>query len=385
VPWITLTGISSGSGNGTVSFLVAQSTESARTASITVAGRTVTVNQAQGCTFAIAPESSSVPAGGGTGTVNVTAAAGCTWTAASNADWITVTQGASGSGNGVVQFSVAATTGSGRSGTVTIAGRTFTVSQTGGCPATLNPQSTIVPAAGASREFEVQVAAGCAWTAASNVPWVAVSSGATGTGNGTVRIEVAPNPASARTGTVTAAGQTFTVTQESACAVALSASGQTVPSAGGTGTIGVSAAPGCAWTATSSQPWVTIASGANGSGDGSVSFTVAANTGPERTGTLNIGGQTFTVDQASGCTYSIAPTARHTGAGGGSASFNVSTGSSDCPWTAISSVPWITVDTPTGIGNGKVDYTVQPNPSPDARSGTITLQGQVFTVTQSGI
>lgn len=469
VSWITLTGTSSGSGNGTVSFLVAQSTDSARSASITVAGRTVTVNQAQGCTFAIAPESSSVPAGGGTGTVDVTAATTCAWTAASNADWITVTLGVSGSGNGVVQFSVAATAGAARSGTLTIAGRTFTVNQTGGCPAVLNPQSTSVPAAGASREFEVQVAAGCAWTAASNVPWVAVSSGATGTGSGIVRIEVEPNPASARTGTVVAAGQTFTVTQESGCAVALSAAGQTVPSAGGTGTVGVSAAAGCVWTAVSSQPWITIASGASGSGDGSVTFSVAANTGPERTGTLNIGGQTFTiiqtagcsfgiapqqqtvaasggsisvavtaatgcnwtsvsqvswigvsagasgsgngsvqlavqantsaarqgtviiagqtftVDQVSGCTYSIAPSARSTGAGGGSASFNVSTSSSNCPWTPVSSVPWIVVDTPTGIGNGKVDYTVQPNTSPGARSGTITLQGQVFTITQSGV
>lgn len=390
VPWVTLTGISSGSGNGTVSFLVAQSTGSARTGSISVAGRTVTVNQAQGCTIAIAPESSSVPASGGTGTVNVTAAAGCAWAAASNADWITVTQGASGSGNGVVQFSVAATTGSGRSGTLTIAGRTFTVNQAGGCPAVLNPPSTSVPAAGASREFEVQIAAGCAWTAASNVPWIAVSSGAAGTGNGPVRIEVAPNSASARTGTVTAAGQTFTVTQDSGCAVALSASGQTLPSAGGTGTVGVSAAAGCAWTAVSDQTWLTVSSGASGSGDGSVTFGVAANTGPERTGTLNIGGQAFTVtqtagDQASGCTYSIAPAARSTGAGGGSASFTVSTSNSNCPWTAVSSVPWITVDTPTGIGNGKVDYTVQPNTSPDERIGTITLQGQVFTVTQSGI
>ena len=93
------------------------------------------------CSFSIAPTSASVPAGGGTGSVSVTTAGGCNWTAASNAAWITVTSGASGSGNGSVSYSVAGNTGSSmRSGTLTIAGQTFTVSQaasggTGGCTA----------------------------------------------------------------------------------------------------------------------------------------------------------------------------------------------------------------------------------------------------------
>jgi YD repeat-containing protein len=62
----------------------------------------------------------------------VTAGAGCAWTAVSNAGWITVTSGASGTGNGTVGYSVAANGGSDqRQGTVTIAGQTFTVTQAG--------------------------------------------------------------------------------------------------------------------------------------------------------------------------------------------------------------------------------------------------------------
>jgi len=73
-----------------------------------------------------------VPVGGGTGTVNVTTRAGCTWTAVSNAAWITVTKGATGSGDGAVEFSAAANaTGAARSGTITIGGRVFTVDQPG--------------------------------------------------------------------------------------------------------------------------------------------------------------------------------------------------------------------------------------------------------------
>ena len=57
---------------------------------------------------------------------------------------------------------------------------------------------------------------------------------------------------------------------------------------------------GCAWTAvsnTTNPTWLTITSGASGSGNGSVTFTVAANTGAQRMGTLTIAGQTFTVTQ----------------------------------------------------------------------------------------
>jgi Zn-dependent metalloprotease len=84
------------------------------------------------CSFSISPTSSSQPAGGGTGSVTVTAGAGCNWTAASNATFITITSGASGSGNGTVGYSVAANGGtSSRTGTMTIAGQTFTVTQAG--------------------------------------------------------------------------------------------------------------------------------------------------------------------------------------------------------------------------------------------------------------
>ena len=54
----------------------------------------------------------------------------------------------------------------------------------------------------------------------------------------------------------------------------------------------------CQWTATSGATWITITSGAAGTGNGTVSFTVANNTGAARTGTLTIAGRAFTVTQA---------------------------------------------------------------------------------------
>jgi hypothetical protein len=83
------------------------------------------------CSYSISTTGASVVMAGGTGTVTVNSAAGCPWTASRNASWITVTGGSSGSGSGTVSYSVASNTGSARSGTLTIAGKTFTVSQAG--------------------------------------------------------------------------------------------------------------------------------------------------------------------------------------------------------------------------------------------------------------
>lgn len=92
---------------------------------------TVALSGGSSCTYSISPSSASPTAAATTGTVTVTAGTGCAWTATSGAAWLTITSGASGSGNGTVGYSVAANTGAARSGTMTIAGRTFTVNQAG--------------------------------------------------------------------------------------------------------------------------------------------------------------------------------------------------------------------------------------------------------------
>ena len=74
-----------------------------------------------------------MPAGGGTGSTGVTSPAGCAWTGVSNStSWLTVTGGASGSGSGTVAFSATANSSTtSRTGTLTIAGQSFSVTQPG--------------------------------------------------------------------------------------------------------------------------------------------------------------------------------------------------------------------------------------------------------------
>ena len=81
------------------------------------------------CTYSISPPSASYAAGGGASSVSVTAPTGCSWTAISNDGWITITGGSPGPGSGSVTYSVVANSGAARTGTMTIAGQTFTVNQ----------------------------------------------------------------------------------------------------------------------------------------------------------------------------------------------------------------------------------------------------------------
>ena len=83
------------------------------------------------CTYTLPSTSVSYTAQETIGAVTVNATSGCGWTASSNAAWITITSGGSGTGNGNVLYFVAANTGTQRTGTITIAGQTFTIIQAG--------------------------------------------------------------------------------------------------------------------------------------------------------------------------------------------------------------------------------------------------------------
>ena len=89
-----------------------------------------------GCTYSINPTSQSFTASGGSGTVTVTASSGCIWNATNKEGWITITLGSSGNGNGTVNYTVSANTGFQRTGSMTIAGKAFTVTQEGTSVAT---------------------------------------------------------------------------------------------------------------------------------------------------------------------------------------------------------------------------------------------------------
>ena len=301
--WVT---VPSGtiSGNATMNVNVAPNTTTTqRTATLTAGSASVLVTQAASvCAFAVSPTTVAAAAGGAVGTLGVTVASGCSWTAVSAASWIAVTSGATGSGAGSTGYTVAANTStSPRTGTVTIAGTVVTVTQAGvACSFAVSPTNVSAAASGGTGSLGVTAASGCSWTAVSAAPWIAVTSGAAGSGAGSTGYTVAANPsASPRTGTVTIAGTVVTVTQAGVgCTYALSSTTFQFSKSGGTGSVMVTTNPGCGWTVTSSATWVTPAAPASGTGNGTLSFTVARNRpNSPRTGTLTVAGRTVTINQ----------------------------------------------------------------------------------------
>lgn len=83
------------------------------------------------CSFTLASTSQNMAANGNTFTVGLTDANYCAWSSVSNASWIHVTAGALNSDSGYTGYTVDANTGASRTGTITIAGQTLTITQSG--------------------------------------------------------------------------------------------------------------------------------------------------------------------------------------------------------------------------------------------------------------
>jgi PQQ-like domain/Viral BACON domain/IPT/TIG domain len=172
------------------------------------------------------------------------------------------------------------------------------------CSYSMNPRSKSFTSSGAEDSVNVVAPNGCAWTATSNATWITISSATSGSGNDVVTYILRDNlGTSPRVGTISIAGQTFTVTQDGInnCTFSVSPKSKSFARNGGTGTVDVAASSGCGWTATSNVSWVTVNSGGSGIGNGVVTYSVSVNkTKLAREGTILIGGKTFAVKQKPG-------------------------------------------------------------------------------------
>jgi regulation of enolase protein 1 (concanavalin A-like superfamily) len=168
------------------------------------------------------------------------------------------------------------------------------------CSASVSPLNQSVSADAATTTFAVSALTTCSWAATTADTWLTITSGAAGTGNGTVSVAVTANPGPARTGSLTIAGQTVTVSQGvAACTFALTPANASATPDGGSLSVNVTASANfCGWTAVSSAPWIAVISGSSGTSSGVVSLSVDSNTGAARTGAVTIAGQSFTVNQS---------------------------------------------------------------------------------------
>jgi hypothetical protein len=290
------------------------------------------------CTFSLNPTSQIFISSASAGSFSVVTSANCSWTATSNVSWLMTSS--RGTGNGTVDFSVAANTGNSRTGNIYIQGQTFTVFQSAGngngCPST-----TIA----IGQTINATLTTGCVFTGTSRYvdPYnftgnagqqivIAMSStafdtflfldnpnnqtiaqnddGGGGTNSripanagfftlptsGTYRIFATSFSADGITGST--GPYTISLLSTTSCSYSTNSTSQNIAAAGGNNSFSIFATTGCTWTALSNAGWITTNS--SGSGNGTVNYSVALNTGAARTGTISVGGQLFTVTQGAG-------------------------------------------------------------------------------------
>jgi hypothetical protein len=163
---------------------------------------------------------------------------------------------------------------------------------------------------------------------------------------------------------------------------------QSFAAAGGTGKIVVAAPGACSWRAAASVSWIGLGSASSATGNGSLSFTVAANVNVSpRWGKIAVGGAFAIISQAGASGWmTINPQTASVSAAGGTGEISVSTSAPDLAWGFLTNVAWITdveCSCYQSTGPATLRYIVAVNTGPQ-RSGAITVGSQAFTVTQQG-
>lgn len=391
--WITVASTSR-TGSGSVSYSVAPNPlGTPRVGTLTVAGQSVRIDQeGASCRHTVSPTALSAASQGGNGSVQVSGPDGCQWSASTNGfSWITITSGASGTVSGAVNFSIAPNPlSTSRTGSLAVAGQTVTVQQaplvTPSCTYAVSPIAHAASASGGAMRVDVVAPTGCAWSASSLASWLTITAGSVGTGRASISFAVAANPlTTSRTGTLSVAGETVTVTQAAAaCRYVVTPTSHTIAAGGGTALGQVTTTSGCAWTTENTASWLTVSRGRSETGDYTLTATPNTSTSP-RSAVVTIAGTSVSVTQSAGatCQVSVSSSSMTVGASGlNNASVQITAGSG-CAWTASSGASWLVVrNGSSGSGNGAVTLSVDANTTGSSRTTTLTIGGQEVTISQ---
>jgi hypothetical protein len=342
-------------------------------------------------------------------TVTITQGGDCPWTVLPGDVFISANGPVDRRGDGTVTLNVAANTGAARSGTATIAGRIVTVAQDAAAPAScvfsVTPRTVALPVGGGTATFSVTVTqgTGCAWTTEIAGTGLTIRSGASGTGDGTVIVDVAANPGRPRVNGITIAGQFVTISQPEnpgACAYSITPRTFDVSSAAQTVAFDVTITTGapdyCGWSiGTQGPPLLWVQSMTPSGNTTHVVLAMSANTGAvDRMQSATVADLIVTIRQAGGipsgpCKYDVTPTSIAAPAAGTSATVVVSLAQGSvfsCSWSVVPNAPFISVvASPPNPETGGAQLTVAIAPNPGAaRTATVTVAGTTVAVSQAG-
>lgn len=166
------------------------------------------------CQATVSNSSANFGADGGAGTLTVSVARECAWTAASDVTWISITAGASGQGDGTVGYRVAANADpSVRRGGIAVADQRADIGQeAAACDYTLSAPAGALQAAGANTSVDLRTRPGCGWQARTDSSWLSVRP-ESGSGQAVLVVTAAPNAGTERTANVLVSGQRVTLRQ----------------------------------------------------------------------------------------------------------------------------------------------------------------------------
>lgn len=290
---------------------------------------------------------------------------------------------------------------------------------TGGCGMLLPAEPPLFMDAGGTGSLSFQAAGNCAWTALSLSDWITLNA-ATGTGGSTLSYTVAPNPGAYRVGAISVGGRNVEVLQTGAggsCAPVPLTPGQVLSNeltvrdcqravsihqlqlvdrysftarAGEHVFIKVSAAQVLSAALLSAANLKAAQPLASSDWQGNVSYTVSAD------GEYVV--EVFYTDHFNtrvsvpytlrlqmlppGCGIAVNPALAEFGSAGGTGSVSITAG---CQYQILSSHDWLTISGSAALsGNQTLSFNVAPNPTTQARTGTIGIGGHPFTIEQAG-
>ncbi len=396
VPWIVI-GSTTGSAGTAVMFQVNATTNvEERSGYVYVSGHSHLVKQA-GYVATINPISAEFEMDGGVGTIGVDAPAGIAWQARSNVPWISVSP-MHGSGSNDATYHIApfneVTT---RSGSLTIAGKTFTVNQIGR-RMKLNPTRAVVGYETHVVPIEVNALASTIWdNVVPHASWISVVDDGIGHGGGTVAIAVSENPSyKSRRGLVSIGTDSFSVLQEGRTALEFSISPIEAEANwngdGANGRIEVHATPDLPWNATSEVDWIEITDATRfSSGNGNVDYVLRKNwTLDSRSGAITLTAADGSVQPQrhrviqGASPVSVYPTTCEFEATGGSAQTFIEL-NNNVRWGVFNTNSWVHVVGETNrMASGTVVLTADANDSIYSRYCQIIIAKQVISISQKG-
>lgn len=335
------------------------------------------------------------------GDISIAITSNTSWTVSADCIWVTLSQ-STGVGNGNIVISVLENLSlMADVATISFAAKdvapvSLAINRAGATPTLSISPSSAQNVLSEGGSVAVTISSNTFWSVQSNQTWATVGK-ASGTGNGSTMITIAPNT----TTVADVALITFSAANTSSATLTINRAGTSpqisidktnVEVGALAGNFDVAISANASWSVSGAPAWVTVFP-VSGSGISNVNISYQANTSTSsRTAVMTfsngMASKILTLSQTGAAPqFSINPsTAQNISAQGGLVSIAIS---SNTAWSVSSDQNWAVVENPSGVGNGMAKISVSANPHiiSDTANVTFTAAGItpiVLTITRAG-